>query len=317
MIFTTVKSLSELDPAGAIIGKGASIKHGSPLTHPGEARFLARYSNLAYGWHVANQFAWHRKTFPQVMMRRDYWVFRAYLMMLDPVRNYDENVAEAFHFANLKSSESGMGNAMQALILSGFRDKKSSPVQQLRAVANRTGIPFETVEAFETLFFNIIDRHEDALYIANAIYPNHRIVELDDAYFDNTPIGDLIKRAGYNYQDMDLTSYLIGMGDRSYIAKLAASDSREAELGKHIMGNGLILTQTGLINQRSIGLSRATTLMAASRQGGNTTEDPAIADVTDFFLHELKIATKVNQKHTVEAMKRDAGQIVEAEVTAS
>jgi hypothetical protein len=52
----------------------------------------------------------------------------------------------------------------------------------LALVAEVTGIPRLTVEAFEILFFNVLDSHQDGLYLSNWAYPRGRLVEFDEDY---------------------------------------------------------------------------------------------------------------------------------------
>ncbi len=121
------------------------------------------------------------------------------------------------------------------------------------------------MEAFEILFFNVLDRHEDGLYLSHIVYPEGRLVEFDENYFANTPDCDLILRAGYNHRDVDLVAQLVGMGDSSYVTELGARRDHEAELERQFMGNALVMGQSGLLNQRSAGMQRAVALLAARR----------------------------------------------------
>ena len=304
----TIDILASLDPEALIpkvrAGEVAANLEGSPLHKQAEVQFLSNYTKLNFGWYIAGQFSMRRQMFPITMLRRDYWVFRAYLMRLDPWTNYDKHIAEAYHIACPTRGMIDLGTPVKALMMA-YKD--DHPIIFLESLARRTGLPYQTIEAFEALFYNVLDRREDALYIAKEVYPHSRLVEFDDSYFNNSAMGDLLKRAGYNYRDIDLTSYLIGMGDRSFMSKLAASENREAELSMHIMGNGLLLTRAHLLNQRSVGLSRASTLMVASRQSGSNVEDPALSGIAPLFAEELLRATRSSRDYTVEVMRSDAG----------
>lgn len=311
----TIDILASLDPA-AKIRKPPVADHGMvsepfPLYAESLEQFLSRYSRVNFGYYIAQQFARAKQPLPIPLFRRDYWTFRAYLMLLDPYRNYDKHIADAFHIAHLTGGAADLGKTLRSMLLTVI---SPTPDQQLSAVAARTGMPKDTIEAYEALFYNVLDRQQDALYIANEVYPNTRIVEFSDDYYQTTPLGDLLKRAGYNYKDMDLTAYLAGLGDRTYMAKLAAMDNREAELSKHIMGNGLILSRANLLNQRSIGMSRANSLLAASRQSGQQVDEPALASCSEFFSTQLMEAVNISRDRTVQMMREDAGTIVEAQV---
>jgi hypothetical protein len=162
------------------------------------------------------------------------------------------------------------------------------------------------------LFFNIIDRKNDALFISHEVYPGTRFVEFQETYFTHTSIRDMVRRAGYNHRDTHMTAYLIGIGDRKFVGDLAGRPDREEELSKHFMGNGLIMARANLLNHRSIGLSRATTLMAAARQGGqNVTEHP-MSSLVDSFTAQVSHVKRITQDGYDRQLRMDAGEVIEA-----
>ncbi len=137
----------------------------------------------------------------------------------------------------------------------------------LNLVAEKAGIPRPTVEAFEILFFNVLVRHQDGLYLSSLAYPDGRLVELDEDYFGTTPVTDLLLRAAYNYRDIDPVSRLASMDSTACLRDLSAlhAGGAEAELEKKMVGNALLMAKLGLLNQRSVGIQRATTMLAARR----------------------------------------------------
>lgn len=270
--------------------------------------FESMYMRVSFGWYIAKQFADKRMMFPLEMTGRDAWVYRAYLMRLDPVGFFDQHIAEAYHFAHILRNKPQYGDDLRTLLLTLTSDH---PVCHMQEVARRTGIPYDTIEAFESLFYNVLDRREDRLYIAKQVYPDTRIVEYDDNYMKNATIGDLMKRTGYNYRDMELAEYLIGMGDRAYMARISSSENREAELAKHIMGNGLILTRTSLMNQPSVGLNRTITLMAAARQGGSAAEEPITSGMADILDSQLATVRVFSEGNLTRLLREDAAQVVD------
>jgi hypothetical protein len=158
------------------------------------------------------------------------------------------------------------------------------------------------------LYFNVIDRHKDALYLAREVYPDTRLVEFDENYMRNSKYADLIKRVGYNHRDMDLTAYLTGIGDHRFLKKLSASDDRESELTRYLMGNGLILAHSNLLNQRSVGMSRVSNLLAASRQSGADQEEPTIGGIAPLYSPAFAKALEYNQQGVLKQMRINADQ---------
>jgi len=304
--------LSTIDPASKVIrvttGKALELSKSGPIMQQPCERFLSRYGRLEFGWYIAGQLAHHRMQCP-AMLGRDYWVFRAYLMRLDPHRYFDKNVAEAYHMSNYVRGNPDFGKTLRAMLLSVRPDV--SAVEHIAQMAEDTGIDVNTIEAFEVLFYNVLDRRDEGLYLATHVYPDTRAVEFDEGYLSNTTQSKILERVGYNHRDLELTKYLAGIGDQSFLKHIAASDNREADLTKFIMGNGLLLTHTNLLNQRSVGMSRASTLLAAARQGGNAGEEPAMSGIAPLFNEQYKLATQYSQQGVRQQLIKDSGQVVE------
>ncbi len=308
----TIDILSSLNPESNLpqVPLGMMNKdqqRWSPLHDAARDRFLSTYVRTNFGYYIALQFANRRLPFPLALTGRDQWIYRAYLMKLDPWANYDRNVAEAYHLAQYVKDTPNLSQHLKALLLS-FKSY-DTPRQHLQAVHVKTGVPLATLDAFEILFFNVIDRREDSLYLASEVYPDTRLVEFDDNYLKTSTHSDLLKRVAYNHRDMDLTAYLAGIGDHTYLKRLAASDDREADLTRFLMGNGLILAHTSLLNQRSIGMSRVSTLLAASRQSGKDVEEPTVGGVVSLYSQAFKHALDANHAMVRRQMREDAAVI--------
>lgn len=311
----TIGLLTAYDPASRvkkITLAEAIVRHpGQPIHKEAAESFKSRYYRLSFGWYIARQFAVKKMVFPVSMAGRDSWVFKAYLMMVDPYNYFDPHVSDAFHFANTPKELPQYGDDLKTMLLTLTSDHPKTHMQE---VARRTGIPYESIEAFETLFYNVLDRREDRLYIAKEVYPNTRIVEYDENYMKNSKMSDLLKRAGYNHRDMDLAEYLIGMGDRAYMARISSAENREAELAKSIVGNGLILTRTNLLNQPSVGINRTITLMAAARQAGASVEEPPTSGLAGIIDEQLERVRGFHAANMSKLLKADAAQFIEADV---
>jgi hypothetical protein len=147
------------------------------------------------------------------VLGRDHWLFRAYMMHLNPSAYHDPDVDAAYYL----SQQATTSAKLKAMLIAGL----SEPVDaHLDIVAEKTGISRRTVEAFEVLFFNVLDRHEDGLYLSEIVYPEGRQVEFAENYFESAPISDLLLRAAYNHRDVDLVAHLSGLDDASFVAAL-------------------------------------------------------------------------------------------------
>lgn len=302
----TIDLLSAHDPSSRVLRVPTgqlSVWNSSSLAQ-GVERFLARYRNTNFGWYIAGQFAHYGTKFPVPLYKRDQWVFKAYLMRADPKNHWDETISDAFHIAQ-RTKGVGIGDTMlKTTILSMSQGENVD--DQIKRIAGHLGLPVALVEAYECLFYNVLDRRADAVYITQEVYPETRLVEFSDSYLQSATLVDLIKRSGYNNRDINLSSYLLGIGDQSYLAKIAARPDRESELTKYMMGNGLMLTRANLLNQRSVGMSRVSTLLAASRQSGTQTERPVMDGLINNLASELSAALYMSQEQTAEMMRQDA-----------
>ena len=241
-----VEQLARLEP-----------RTSSGIVHEAGA-FGQIHFNSAFGWHIARAFARARMVIPVTVIGRDHWLWNAYLMHLDPIIFRHGDVETAFQI----SRQPGLSGKLKAMLMAGV----GSPVDaHLNLVAEKAGIPRLTVEAFEILFFNVLDRPQDGLYLSSLAYPNGRMVELDEDYFATTPHSDLLIRAAHNYHDLDLVVHLAGLDDASLVRELFALRESESKLEARILSNALLIAQTGTSNQPSVGLQRATQLLASGR----------------------------------------------------
>jgi hypothetical protein len=304
----TIDTLAALDPSALIPNISATniSTAASPIHEIAKVQFLSQYAKVAFGWYIASQFANACKGFPIPMLGRDGWVFKAYLMQLDPWSYYNRDIATAYHLAYTPKGASDLGAKLKAMILSVT---DMDPCVHLRKVAKLSGLPYNAVEAFESLFYNVLDRRLDGFYISAEVYPETRIIELAESYMADSSLGDLLKRAGYNQRDLDMTTYLVGIGDKEYMAKIASGANSESELNNQIMGNGLILAKANLLNTRSVGLGRAASMMVASRQGGGATEEQPLSGISSFIAAEFKQATILSQTDVTRRLRQDAGMV--------
>jgi hypothetical protein len=164
----------------------------------------------------------------------------------------------------------GASAKLKALLITGL----GQPIDEhLGLVAEKTGYPKLTVEAFEILFFNVLDRHQDGLYLSAIVYPETRAVELADDYFETVPVEDMLLRVAYNRRDIDLVLHLAGMTDADRRKELRSLRDSEQELTSQILGNALFMAKIGLMNQQSAGMEKAAALLAASQKQQSKADD--------------------------------------------
>lgn len=296
--------LSARDPQLATLPSAAALGIPRPIADKAKARFMAFYSNAAFGWYIATSYADARVPFPICCPQAtNRWLFKAYMMRRHGGKWDCKHITEAYAIAQLPAARPLKGKIC-GLLLSGCGQ---DPRSHRRAVSEVTGIHIHTIDAFDTLFYNVLDRHADAAYVSEQVYPNSRYVEFAEDYMRNADISDLVKRAGYNHRDVALSAFLAGMGDSSYMVKLSAKVDREQELTRHLMGNALLLVHSGALNNRNVGISRAQGLLAAQRQSGQQVEAPPVSDAGVFMADALRVALADNDAQRLLIAGADAG----------
>lgn len=279
----------------------------------GKDAFRNLYGDLAVAWKFAEKWAKSGTKIPIALLGKDRWVFQAFLMLRDQRRCFDRDIATAYNFYNPPLGLEHIKSALNAAILTYADDMDHA--YHLRRVAEHLRLPVRAVAAYESLFFNVLDRRIDSQCVATVLYPNTRLEELSEDYLRTAPQSQIIMRAGFNSRDLGLVTYLAGVGDRTYMAKLAATEDGESRLTRQIIGNGLLLSTLNLLNQRSAGWSRATMLMSAARQGGTTPDEPPLTNIDDFLRGELTKATRLTQSYTADWLRSESSaQVVDVSV---
>lgn len=302
------------------INRLASLDPGHPYTmpdkdlsahHPAVQRFLHVYANPAFGWYIAGRYAQCGKPLPVTMMGNDAWVHRAWLMRSNPRKWYNQHIAEALAMAQLDGLRM-VGEKIKSAILAACCEPTNRD-SQMRSIVESMGVSLNTLNAFEALFFNMFDRamENENLAISEVVYPNTRIVEMKDDYLKSVEISDLLKRSAFNHGDLRMTLYLAGIGGSHYLSSLAERPDREAELSKRIMGNALVLSLTGMLNQRSIGLSRSQSLLAASRTGGVAEESSPLEGIGPMLIEGLSTIAEIHNEKVKAMISVDSGVTVD------
>lgn len=240
-------------------------------------RFIKSYADLSIGWKAAKQLALSDTPFPCFIEGSDDWIFRAYLYCLDPRKYNSEHISGALALASsrMKSSREVI-NSMLIQESYSYAD-----------IANDTCIHKNTVEAYEKLFYNVVDRHLDHMYIRNVVYPNGRFVEIYDHYLENEELGNILLRVGYNNGREDVLHFA---GFKSGLLGAMTAMDMPQKLESIVMANGYILARNGWANQRehAVGVSSARNLIAAAKHGGESQQQSSnFTPYGDSLINEL------------------------------
>jgi hypothetical protein len=262
MTQSEIYTLLDLLPAGISL-TGELVDKAPPTSfHQHKQKMLrysAAYANLQFGWHYVQRLLDEGLEFTRTM--RDHGgpaMVAAYNYF---ARNTnDQNVMEAWMLAAAPERKAERHIVEAALCSKDYT---------LEEAAEFTGLSKDSIAIYEKLFFNIVDRRRESLFIATVLYPNSRLVEMFEGYLSDptTCFPQLLKRSGYVNSIKDVM-YFAGHPDGNGLLASLASRETPERLEALIMANGYLLARNGWINQRSLGISQARGLMAAAKAGG-------------------------------------------------
>lgn len=272
-------------------GSTSSLTHG--VLDQASARFIIAYKDLSLGWKSAQLLSNSDIAFPCFLQGDDLWVFKAYLYCIDSKKFFNRAVAEARGLASNHMSRDN--ETIRALLISDEVDYKY--------ISRKTALSEDTVKAYERLFFNIVDRKQDHMFIKNVVYPDGRMVEMFDDYLKNEDLGKILMRTGYN-NGAEHVLHFAGFKS-GLVHSLANGNDMPAQLEALFMANGYLLARNGWLNQRAnaVGLHNARNILQAAKQGGVEEQKPSpftgVADIlSSEMLNNLQVDATVRLQKT-------------------
>ena len=173
------------------------------------SRFVIHLTEPAVGWHWARLAAKHRVPLPDWLEKENEMLFRAY----------------AFHREGIGKSDPLMCNVLALCepAMENFAMNLRALLMVSKAtvdgVATVTGHSAEVISGYETLFFNILDRRNEPMYIQRILYPEgSRLAELGKRGAENMDVGLWLLRAAFNNGQTDVMS-LSGLARESELPK--------------------------------------------------------------------------------------------------
>lgn len=289
MNFTTIKMLlrylpesPELEQSNFFGGRNPSVAAG-PVDRE-VLHFTLAYKDLSLGWKAARMLAKHSLPFPCFIQGEDNWLFKAYLYCLDKDKYHNEHVAHARAIAS--GYMRGTHQALNAMFVSDDIDYKE--------IAEAFSLDIQTVKAYEKLFFNIVDRRDDHLFLRNVVYPNGRLVEMYDKYLQTEDLENLLLRTGYNNGAKHVLHFA---GFKSGLLNSLTIGDVPSKLESLFMANGYLLARNGWLNQRedAVGVYNARNLIQAAKQGGvEEVKSSPFSSVADTLGAEIALALETD-----------------------
>lgn len=284
MNFATISTLLEYIPENEEFVTSNFFGGSNPLSAHGpldqaSTKFILAYRDLSLGWKCARLLANADVPFPCFLQGEDLWIFKAYLYNIDNKKFFNRAVAEA---RGLSSNHMSRDNeVLRALLIADNVD--------YNYVAQRTAISVDTIKAYERLFFNIVDRRKDYMFVKHVVYPDGRMVEMFDDYLKNEDLGNILIRTGYNNGPEHVLHFA---GFKSELLhSLASGNSTPGQLEALFMANGYLLARNGWLNQRAnaVGLHNARNILQAAKQGGaeEVVDSPFNSSVASLLSSEL------------------------------
>ena len=250
MTFERIQSLIEILPDDSSYFREV-LNYSPNITDVN--RFLCAYKDLMFGFRFISTIVLENIKLPLDVEEES--LNKLYLYLKYGEKNKDITYALSIHHPSNKNLEDCIRSVL-------FTD------ESYKELSNKLGIPERVIRYYEELFYNIRDRKNESLFIANIVYPDSRIVEFNDNYTKEESISNLLIRSAYN-NGIDDNLYMIGLKTASDIFSGSVSSSDSANrLESSIMANGLFLARNGYLNQRNIGISGAKNMLIAAKQSG-------------------------------------------------
>lgn len=248
MTFTRIQQLIELLPETSSYFK--DVLNYTPQINSVN-KFLCAYKDLSFGFHCVKSFVKDGIDLPVAI--EEPILYNTYMFERYGLQN--ENVI--FAIALTHPSNKTIEDSIKAFLIT---DAPLSEIEKL------TGISSDVLDYYEKLFFNIRDRKNEALFISNIVYPDSRLVELNESYLRNEDSGRLLIRAAYN-NGLDDAAYFSGLKIDSIMNSGASAITMATKLESLIMTNGYFLARN-FVNTKSSGIAQARNILIAAKQGG-------------------------------------------------
>lgn len=280
--------------------------HGSEVATPQDdwdaQRFALVYRRPDFGWHFSKLLAEQELNFPGVVDEGDRVLFRSFCYHVNRNRYRNQSVTRALGLTH--KSFQAQKAVVDSLLL--------SPDSTVEEVARHTQLDVETLRAYERLFFNVLDRKADALYIMRIVYPEGRVVEFMHNYLNQSSMEPMLRRVGHRDGVMHVL-YQAGISN-DLVDNLAASSSTQ-QMEDLLMANGYVMARAGLLNQEQAvvpGIFHAQRLLAAGKVGGEDTGSTSLPQLWGAAISdELRTYADSQLRGIQDAMTIDLPDLVE------
>lgn len=285
-------------------GRGLTISNGADDFHlfvpSGDIGFLHDYSQVDFAWKVVQRLAILHKPFPVYMDGADAWVYKAWAYLRfgpDHLKGEDSSAIRLAWDLAYNSRHAPTAAMIKALLLGTDSD--------VSGVAASLALERRVVEAYEVLFFNVIGRREDHLFLRNVVYPFSRLEEMLPDYSKNGTLEKMLVRAGYN-ADRRTALFIGGFRPGGFMDETVNQASSVFQ--QNLMQTGAVMAATGMLwmDRTHSTISAARSFLQTSKLSGETVDpEDGMASLSDTFRDELSrlgVATSDRIRKHADAM---------------
>lgn len=273
--------LPELETRPAnLIDAGRTALPPGLLTYAEQDRFNYAYNNPTFGWEAANTLLKAGvDRFPCWPSNSCAWIHRAWLLMRYRSHyEHDPRFAPVLQALQIFSHPRNTG--MRATIEAALVTHEETPFR----LGARLGMPGLTVEAYDSLFFNVHDRKADFMFLRNVVYPDTRLEEYMEDYLSRGNLSKQLLRIGFN---KDLAAVLFFAGFRIDLAPGMTTQAATETLKKTILIQGHLLADNGFLpfTKQHVAILGAKNIITSGMIGGTDTGGETQGDLLGNVMH--------------------------------
>lgn len=247
------------NPENKVMDQGRSTSRANDID-----RMVTAYKAFDFGWRLVRALAGKRLRLPAGINRYDdEAVVRGYLWEL---RASDDRAVAAAAALGCDPRMREERDLLEALMLCEDYDRDW--------VAKEFDTSAEMLWIYEQLFFNVVDRRTEDLWLVTHVFKDTKLEEHMEGYISAGNAGKILRRAGY-VNGMAAVLQLVGARtSKKKAAALTLADTRKAfEL--EITKNGLLLAQNGWAGQgeNATAIRRTQSMISAAKIGGDGQQD--------------------------------------------
>ena len=253
MDFETVYRLSGLIPEDSSYFDLYESDVANASSNAEVNRFALCYKDLSFGWHFIKSYSDLKRDLPSAVID-EYNLVRAY--------NFERYSNRDIPLAQAVAIETSLPDNIKNTITSLFFSENIT----VQEIAQITHFDEDTIHIYEELFFNVLDRRNEALFIAGLIYPETRSEELNPRYLQNVNNETLLRRVAYN---SGTENVLALAGFKDTFLEFGDATTSTSKFESAIMSNAYFMAVCGFLNSRDApGIANAKNIMAAAKHGG-------------------------------------------------